>query len=282
MSARATWKGVLKVSLVNIPIKVYPATESSDGLTFNQLHQVCSTRITQRRWCVNCAREVPNAEIVKGFEFETGRYVVLADKELATVTPESTRVIDLVQFADGRALDPIAINRSYYLAPDGPRARDAYGVLRDAMKGQVGIGKVALYGREYLVAVRPMGNGLLVLHTLHHAAEIRSVDAIEDLAELRGAAPLVPRASLTLARELIAAFHGPLDLAAYQDDVRAGLQALIDAKIAGQEIVAPTVDRAPAIADLREALTLSLQAVTKSKAEKARMAKATMPTRKRA
>src|SRR3989454_4953373 len=180
MAARATWKGFLKISLVNIPIKVFPATESSGSLSFNQLHGECRTRIQQKRWCPQCSREVPNSEIVKGYEFEKGRYVVLSEEDFEKVRPESTRVIDLVQFADESSIDPMYVDRTYYLAPDGPVAGDAFAVMRDGMKGKVGIGKLALYGREYLVAVRPQGRGI-VMYTLHHAAEIRSMDVVEEL-----------------------------------------------------------------------------------------------------
>ena len=155
MAARATWKGFLKISLVNIPIKVFPATESSGTISFNQLHGECQTRIQQKRWCPHCNREVPNSEIVKGYEFEKGRYVVLSEEDFDKVRPESTRVIDLVQFADDSAIDPMYVDRAYYLAPDGTMAADAFAVMREGMKGKVGIGKLALYGREYLVAVRP-------------------------------------------------------------------------------------------------------------------------------
>src|ERR1700704_1952551 len=103
MAARATWKGYLKISLVNIPIKVFPATESSGSISFNQLHAECQTRIQQKKWCPHCEREVPNSEIAKGFEFEKGRYVIMDDEDMAKVRPESTRVIDLVQFTDASA-----------------------------------------------------------------------------------------------------------------------------------------------------------------------------------
>src|SRR5437763_9973709 len=174
MSVRATWKGLLKISLVNIPMKVYPATESSGSISFNQLHGECQTRIQQKRWCPHCNREVPNSEIVKGYEFEKGRYVVLSDEDFDKVRTESTRVIDLVQFADASSIDPMYVDRTYYLAPDGPVAADAFAVMRDGMSGKVGVGKLALYGREYLVGGGPHDRGL-VMHTLVHAAEIRSV-----------------------------------------------------------------------------------------------------------
>ena len=180
MAARATWKGYLKVSLVNIPIKVFPATESSATISFNQLHGECQTRIQQKRWCPHCNREVPNSEIVKGYEFEKGQYVVLSEEDFDKVRTESTRVINLVQFADESSIDPMYVDRTYYLAPDGSIAGDAFAVMRDGMAGKVGVGKLALYGREYLVAVRPHGRGI-VMHTLHHAAEIRSMDAVDEL-----------------------------------------------------------------------------------------------------
>src|SRR5438552_2589435 len=125
MGARATWKGFLKISLVNIPIKVFPATESSGTISFSQLHGECRTRIQQKRWCPHCNREVPHSEIVKGYEFEKGRYVVMEDQDFDKVRPESTRVIDLVQFADDSAIDPMYVDRTYYLAPDGGIAADA-------------------------------------------------------------------------------------------------------------------------------------------------------------
>src|SRR2546425_3032184 len=168
MAARATWKGFLKISLVNIPIKVFPATEASGTISFNQLHGECRTRIQQKRWCPHCNREVPSSEMVKGYEFEKGRYVVLSEEDFDKVRPESTRVIDLVQFADDSSIDPIYVDRAYYLAPDGPVAADAFAVMREGMTGKVGIGKLALYGREYLVAVRPQQRGI-VMYTLHHA-----------------------------------------------------------------------------------------------------------------
>src|SRR6202165_5541128 len=238
MAPRPTWKGFLKISLVNIPVQVFPATESSGSISFNQLHGECRTRIQQKRWCPHCDREVPMTEIVKGYEFEKGRYVVLSEDDFDKVRPESTRVIDLVQFADDSAIDPIYVDRAYYLAPDGPMAAGAFAVMRDGMKGKVGIGKLALYGREYLVAVRPQQRGI-VMYTLHHAAEIRSIDTVQ---ELNSVATTVKPEETKLARQVISTFEGPLDLASYKDEYREGLQRIVDAKIAGEEIVAATVE----------------------------------------
>lgn len=266
MAARATWKGFLKISLVNIPVRVFPATESAGTLSFNQLHGECQTRIQQKRWCPHCNREVPNAEIVKGYEFEKGSYVVLTEEDFDKVRPESTRVIDLVQFADDSSIDPMFVDRTYYLAPDGGIASEAFAVVREGMAGKVGVGKLALYGREYLVAVKPHGRGI-VMYTLHHAAEIRNVDQVE---ELNSVPTTVKPEELKLAQQVIATFEGPLDLASYTDEYQAGLQRIIDAKIAGQDVVAPVEQAPPKVVNLMEALRKSLDTVSAAKKKPAK------------
>jgi DNA end-binding protein Ku len=266
MAARATWKGYLKISLVNIPIKVFPATESSATISFNQLHGECQTRIQQKRWCPHCSREVPLSEIVKGYEFEKGHYVIVSDEDFDKVRTESTRVINLVQFADEGAIDPMYVDRTYYLGPDGGVAADAFAVMREGMKGKVGVGKLALYGREYLVAVRSHGRGI-VMHTLHHAAEIRGIDAVEDL----NSVPTKAKPDeIKLARQIIKSFEGPLNLADYKDEYREGLQHIIDAKIAGEEIVAPEVEAPPKVVNLMEALRKSLDSVSRAQKKPAK------------
>jgi DNA end-binding protein Ku len=272
MAARPTWKGFLKISLVNIPVKVFPATESSGTISFNQLHAECQTRIRQKRWCEHCNREVPNSEIVKGYEFEKGRYVVVSEDDFDKVRPESTRVIDLVQFADESSIDPIYVDRAYYLAPDGTMAADAFAVMRDGMKGKVGIGKLALYGREYLVAVKPQDRGI-VMYTLHHAAEIRSMDAVD---ELNAVSATTRPEEIKLAKQVIGTFEGPLDLSTYRDEYQEGLQRIIEAKIAGEEIVAASVEAPPRVVNLMDALKKSLDAVSTGK-KKAAKAEATKP-----
>ncbi len=275
MAARPTWKGFLKVSLVNIPVKVFPATESAASISFNQLHGECQTRIQQKRWCPQCEREVPHSDIVKGYEFEKGRYVVVNDEDIQKVRVESTRVIDLAQFTDDTAIDPIYVDRAYYLAPDGPMASEAFAVMREGMAGKAGIGKVALYGREYLVAVRPQRKGL-VMYTLHHDAEIRSIDEID---ELNSVPTKVKPEEMKLAKQVVATFDAELNLRDYKDEYREGLRKIIDAKIAGEEVVATEVQDPPKVVDLMEALRRSLDAVstekkTPAKADLAKAAKA--------
>ena len=272
MPARPTWKGFLKVSLVNIPVKVFPATESAATISFNQLHGECQTRIQQKRWCPHCDREVPLSEIVKGYEFEKGRYVVMDEEDIQKVRVESTRVIDLAQFTDETSIDPIYVDRAYYLAPDGAVAADAFAVMRDGMAGKAGIGKVALYGREYLVAVKPQKKGL-VMYTLHHDAEIRSIDDVEELNSVPSKAK--PQ-EMKLAKQIVATFDSELNLKDYKDEYREGLRKIIDAKIAGEEIVATELPEPPKVVDLMEALRKSLNAVSteKKKPVKAALKKA--------
>jgi DNA end-binding protein Ku len=261
MPARPTWKGYLKISLVNIPIKVFPATDAAATLSFNQLHGECQTRIQQKRWCPTCEREVPNSDIVKGFEFEKGRYVVIDEEDLEKVRVESTRVISLEKFTDDTAIDPIYLERPYYLAPDGPVARDAFAVIREGMKGMAGIGKVALYGREYLVKVQPREKGL-VMYTLRHANEIRSMDAIDELSDMPAT---VKPDEVKLAKQVMGTFEGELDFESYRDDYQVGLREIIDAKIEGREIVAPEVEAPPKVVNLMEALRKSLDSISTNK-----------------
>jgi len=278
MPARPTWKGYLKISLVNIPIKVFPATDAGATLSFNQLHGECQTRIQQKRWCPKCEREVPNTDIVKGFEFEKGRYVVVDEEDIEKVRVDSTRVINLEKFTDDTAIDPIYLERPYYLAPDGPVAREAFAVIREGMKGKAGIGKVALYGREYLVKVQPREKGL-VMYTLRHANEIRSMDAIDELSDMP--AKVKPE-EVKLAHQVMGTFEGTVDLQEYRDDYQVGLREIIDAKIEGREIVAPEVEAPPKVVNLMEALRKSLDTISANKKPAATVSRMTASPKKRA
>jgi DNA end-binding protein Ku len=158
-------------------------------------------------------------------------------------------------------------------------AADAFAVMREGMKGKVGVGKLALYGREYLVAVKPQQRGI-VMYTLHHAAEIRGIEAVD---ELNAVPEQVKPEEIKLAKQVISTFEGPLDLATYKDEYRAGLQQIIDAKIAGEEIVAPQVEAPARVVNLMDALKKSLDAVSagKKKPAKAAASKASQPASKR-
>ena len=282
MAARATWKGYLKISLVNIPVRVFPATDAAATISFNQLHRECGSRIQQKKWCPTCQTEVANTDLVKGYEFEKGKYVVVEEDDLAKVKLESTRVINVVQFTDASVIDPVYIERPYYLAPDGQVAADAFAVMRESMQDKAAVGKVALYGREYLVAIRPRENGL-VMYTLRHASEVRAMKEIE---ELKTVPSKIKADELKLARQVIGNFEVGGDLTQYKDNYQEELRRIIDAKIAGEEIVASIDEAPPKVVNLMDALRQSLERVSanKKKAAKAvsgRPVKAAAP-RKRA
>ena len=269
MAARATWKGHLKVSLVTIPIRVFPATDSAATVSFNQLHAECQTRIQQKKWCPHCEREVSNTELVKGYEFSKGRYVVMEEEDLAKVRPESTRVINLTQFTTVDQIDPIYFERPYYLAPDGTVAAEAFAVVREGMQGKAGIGRLALYGREYLVAVQPREKGL-VMYTLRSAAEVRSMSAIDELEQVP--AKLKP-AEVALAQQVIGTFESDLDVSSFTDNYQQELHRIIKAKVAGEEVVVEDEEQPTKVVDLMEALRRSLESVS---AGKKKPAKATL------
>jgi DNA end-binding protein Ku len=247
MAARPTWKGFIKISLVNIPVRVFPATDSKATISFNQLHRACGNRIQQKRWCPSCDVEVPNSDIVKGYEFEKGRYVTIDEDDISKARPESTRVINLL--------------------PDGQMAAEAFAVIREGMKGKAGIGKLALYGREYIVAVQPKEKGL-VMYTLRTADEIRSMGEIDEL----GSVPAKVRPEeVKLAKQVISTFESALDLKEYKDEYQAELRRIIDAKVSGEEVVATKEEAPPKVVNLMEALRQSLDRVSTTKKKPARV-----------
>jgi len=279
---RPYWKGYLKLSLVSCAVALYNASSASERVSFNTLNRKTGNRLKQNLVDSVSGEPVDTADRVKGYQVSKGQYVMVEDDELEAVKLESTRTIEIETFVPASEIDQIYVDSPYYLAPDGPVASDAFAVMRDGMKGKVGIGKLALYGREYLVAVRPYQKGI-VMYTLHHAAEIRGIDVVE---ELNSVATKVKPEEIKLAKQVIETFDAPLDLKTYKDEYREGLQAIIDAKIAGEEVVAPVVEAAPKVVNLMEALRKSLDTVSagKKKTATARPAApaATVAKRKRA
>jgi DNA end-binding protein Ku len=269
MAARPTWKGYLKISLVTIPVRVFPATDSAATISFNQLHRECRGRIHQKKWCSTCQMEVTNDAIVKGYEFEKGKYALIEEDDLAKVRPESTRVINIVQFTDAKVIDPVYVERPYYLGPDGQVAADAFAVMREGMEGKAAIGKLALYGREYLVAIQPRENGL-VMYTLRHAAEVRAMSAID---ELKMVPATIKADEVKLARQVISNFEREGDLTQYEDDYQRELRKVIDAKIAGEEVSAPADEAPPKVVNLMEALRQSLERVSANKKKPVKLAR---------
>jgi DNA end-binding protein Ku len=202
----------------------------------------------------------------------------MEEEDIEKVRVESTRVISLEKFTDDADIDPIYLERPYYLAPDGAVAKEAFAVIREGMKGKAGIGKVALYGREYLVKVQPRERGL-VMYTLRHANEIRSMDAIDELADVPAQ---VKSAEVALARQVMSTFEGELDFESYKDEYQEGLRKIIEAKVEGREVVVPEVEAPPKVVNLMEALRKSLDTIsaTKKKTAPAQATKAAAPKKR--
>jgi DNA end-binding protein Ku len=246
---------------------VFPATDAAATVSFNQLHRECGSRIQQKKWCPTCQVEVANTDLVKGYEFEKGRYVQVEEEDLAKVRPVSTRVINVVQFTEAATIDPVYVERPYYLAPDGQVAAEAFAVIREGMEGKAAVGKVALYGREYLVAIQPRENGL-VMFTLRHASEVRAMSAIDEL-------KLVPAKikpdEVKLARQVIGSFETEGDLTQYRDEYQDELRRIIDMKVEGKEVVGSPEEAPPKVVNLMDALRESLERVSATKKRAARV-----------
>lgn len=257
--ARPTWKGFLKLGLVHLAVRLYSATETTEAISFHQLHGACRTRIQQKRWCATCAREVAYGELAKGVEVEPGRSVVVSEEDLATVTPESTRVIDLAQFTEASAIDPLYLDRAYYLVPEAASAAGC-ALVCEGLRGKAGIGRLALYGRESRVAVLARGDGL-VLFTLRNGGEVRSREAIDQTPP----APAPTLAEVKLVQQVIALLKGDVDWADRRDAYQDALQQLVATKVAGGEVVAVTAAAPAPVQDLREALRQSLLEVSARK-----------------
>jgi DNA end-binding protein Ku len=257
MAARALWKGSLRLSLVAIPIRVFAATDPAGEVSFRQIHRRCGTPIQLKKWCPHCDVEVKNDELAKGYEIGKGEFVLIEPEDIASVRPESTHTIDVDRIVDGSALDPLFIERPYYVAPDSQAAGSAFTVVREALGDRAAVGKLALHGREYLVAIRPRDAGF-VMYTLRHGDEIRAMDGIDELSYARASAK--PE-ELKLARRILDSFNHDPNLTEYHDDYEDALRKMIATKAAGKTVTAPREAPSPKVVNLMDALRRSLAQV---------------------
>ena len=254
MPARAIGTSTIAFGLVSLPVKLYSTGESARRISFNMIHKGCGTRVRQQYICPTDDVVVPREDIVKGYEFAKGQYVLFDDEELKVVEAPKSDSIDIVSFVPAERVDRLYFNKAYYLGPDKGGAR-AYRLLSAALQatGRVAIAKHATRGKEYLVMLRPHRDGLL-LEQLYYADEIRSFD---DVPVEEGD---VNEAELKLATQLIdQAASDEFDPSAYKDEVYDKTLELIEKKIAGQEITAAPVEESKTqIIDLMAALKASL------------------------
>jgi DNA end-binding protein Ku len=258
---RTMWKGAISFGLVSIPVRVFPATEEK-SIRFNQLHAKDHGRIKYQRTCSKCGEEVSHQDIVRGYEYEKDRYIVLEEEDLDAIPVESSRLIDIDQFVDITEIDPIYFQKTYYLVPEEAGIK-AYALLREALAddSKVGIAKVSFREKEHLATIR-VSNNVIVLETMYWPDEIRKA-AFEELDKEVKVRPQ----EVQMARSLIENLTDEWDPGKYGDEYRQALLELIEKKVAGEEIeyVAPP-EEAPKVVDLMDALRASVEATKKEKA----------------
>ncbi len=256
----SVWTGVVTFGLVSIPVKLYVAARP-ETVSFNQLHAACGSRLRQKLHCPTCERDVERAEIVKGYKLNG--YVVMDDADFEAVEQEGSRALDVLEFVDAATVDPIYLERSYYVAPQEASER-AYHVLLRALDeaGKAAVVRFVMGAREYHGLIRPAA-GKLLLHTLYYADEVRGLEA-----QWRPVEPAAPEVELAV--KFIDALAKDFEPDKYHDEHRVKLMELIRAKGEGKQIPAAPAPREPArVVNLMEALRQSVEQVKKplSKAE---------------
>jgi len=273
MAARPLSSATIAFGLVSIPVKLYSAAESAAAVSFNQIDRRDGARVKHQLVSSKSGEVVPKEEVVKGYEFAKGQYVLFTPEELKAFDVTSTYTIDIDEFVPEGSVDRIYFDKAYYLGPDKGGAR-AYRLLAEALKaaGRIAVGRYSTRGRTHLVMVRPTGNGLM-LEQLHYADEIRAFSEV----------PLenveIKKAELELAKQLIAqGASEAFEPEKYRDEVRAKILELIQRKVEGEDIsIAPTEKPETKIIDIMEALKASLDAKGKRKPAQATEAETVKP-----
>lgn len=251
------WKGAISFGLVHVPVKMHAATEDKD-IHFRQLHKECKMPIGYEKRCPHCDKEVKAEDIVKGYEYEKDKYVIINEDEIEAIKPESARTIKILDFVDLTDIDPIYFEKPYYLSPD-MAGIGAYTLLMEAIKqtGKIGIAKISIRSKSNLAAIRVVDN-CLCLETMHYPDEIRAINQVPNLPQVTE----INDKELEMAKLLVEQLSGTFEPSKYTDDYRIALYQLIESKISGEGI---DVVNAPApakanVIDLMTALKASLEA----------------------
>jgi DNA end-binding protein Ku len=281
--ASSVWKGHLTFGLVSSPVRLFTAARG-ETVSFNQLHKEDNSRIKQVIYCQAEDKPIPRSEIVKGYEYEKDRYVVIEDEDIKKVAPKTAKVMEIQEFVKGGDVDPVYLESSYYLAPDDGGEKP-YALLFEALKSTnyYGIAKIAMHNREHVVILRPGNKGML-LHTMYYEDEIRKVE------EFRTDTSAVKEKELTLAKMLVESLVAEFEPAKYQDSYRENLKKMIEAKVEGHKVVETPAPHIAPVIDIMEALKRSLEqkkkpvqsAVASSAEEEEEQPVAKKRTRKRA
>ncbi|MCK1480575.1 Ku protein [Bradyrhizobium sp. 197] len=255
MAPRANWKGFLRLSLVTCPVALYPATSESEKISFNQLNRATGHRIKYLKVDADTGDEVPNEDIVKGYELEKGQYIEVSKAELEEIALESTRTIEIDEFVDRTDIDPRYLIRPYYLRPDGKIGHDAFAVIRETIRemDKVAIGRVVLTSREHIIALEPRDKGLIGT-LLRYPYEVR--DPAEYFDEIQD--DKVTKDMLDLARHIVNQKAGRFEPEKFEDQYETALIDLINQKRAGKPITPKARPRGENVVDLMDALRKSV------------------------
>jgi DNA end-binding protein Ku len=251
--AAAVWKGMISFGLVSIPIRLYAAARTKRTY-LHQIHDQCHTRLKQPLYCPTCDRVVDRSEVIKGYEYETGQYVLVDADEIKKITPPSGKTMEIITFLKENEVDPIFFDSSYFALPE-QHAEKPYALLLKALEDtkKVGVAKLTMHQREYTVFIRARANGL-TLHTMYYANEIAAVEGYGRKYD----AKLRPE-EVKLADQLIESLSAPFKPAQYHDEYQAQLNALIESKLKGKAVTTPARPRAKApVIDMMDALKRSL------------------------
>jgi DNA end-binding protein Ku len=263
---RAIWKGHIRFSLVTIPVLIYNALDSEQITSFNLLHREDHGTISYDKRCRKCNKVVSSAEIVKGYKYEPEKYVIVEKEDLEKINLKSTKIIEIEGFIDANEVHPTLYEAPYYAGPDGPVAVQAYSLLAAALRetGKMGIGKVILHDREDIVMIAPYENAV-VLYKLRPPKEIRNINEIP---KLEGKP--IDQEGLKLARSLVNSMSTTLDKIDLTDKYHDALRAIIEAKIAGREIITVEEEEKPVV----DIMTALKQSIEHAKSQKKPMEKA--------
>lgn len=262
---RTLWKGAISFGLVNVPIKMYTATEKKE-LKFNYLHEKCGTPIKYQRHCPTCDVEVSQTEIVRGYEYQKGQYVVLRDEDFEGIPDERSKTIDIMDFVDLTEIDPIYFEKSYYLEPS-PGGEKAYALLKKAMQdtSKIAVAKVAIRSKESLVVLRVYQN-VLAMATIFYPDEIRATTGLTGVES----EPKLHENEIQMATSLIQNLSSHFDPSKYTNNYRQALMGIIQTKIAGGHVAQAPERETGKIIDLMEALRASIAATEKEQPASAR------------
>src|SRR5215468_6474453 len=265
MAPRASWKGFLRLSLVTCPVALYPATSEADKISFNQINKNTGHRIRYVKVDVDTGEEVANEDIVKGYKIDTDTYVEVTNEELDNVALESTRTIEIDEFVQREEVDPRYMIRPYYLRPDGKVGHDAFAVIRETIRdmNMVAIGRVVLTSREHIIALEPLGKGL-VGTLLRYPYEVRSETAyFDDIENVK-----VTKDMLDLAKHIVNQKSGHLNPEKFEDQYETAVVDLINQKRAGKPLPKKEQPRGENVVDLMEALRRSVGGAAAEKTAK--------------